>query len=142
MGYLEHPEGAAITAAWLDEASWETDIGVVELRCRPRCGRGTTRIISVRTCRTEPTFRSGSDRRYGPSVRRLPLLTVVAIASLVSACTRATRRPAAGECRPRRETRPDPTTPTTSRRQPSPRQQCLEVFDFTGAIAIGGLPGW
>ena len=27
MGYLEHPEGAAITAAWLDEASWETDIG-------------------------------------------------------------------------------------------------------------------
>ncbi|MEO0493981.1 MAG: FAD-dependent oxidoreductase [Actinomycetota bacterium] len=27
MGYLEHPDGEAITKAWLDDADWETNIG-------------------------------------------------------------------------------------------------------------------
>ena len=27
MGYVEHPDGEAVTKAWLDEASWETNIG-------------------------------------------------------------------------------------------------------------------
>ncbi|MEM9202443.1 MAG: FAD-dependent oxidoreductase [Actinomycetota bacterium] len=27
MGYLEHPDGEAITKAWLDDAMWETNIG-------------------------------------------------------------------------------------------------------------------
>ena len=27
MGYVEHPDGESITAAWLDEATWEVNIG-------------------------------------------------------------------------------------------------------------------
>ena len=27
MGYVEHPDGEAVTKAWLDEAEWETNIG-------------------------------------------------------------------------------------------------------------------
>ena len=75
-------------------------------------------------------------------MRRLLLLTVVAIASLVSACTSVPPEdlPQAsavlGE-----ETRPDPTTPTTVTPTTVTPTTVPRVFDFTGAIAIGGLPG-